>query len=33
MLKDDKAYVVINASQMKDTLNAFGIMKKFQIKF
>ena len=32
MLKDDKAYVVINASQMKDTLNAFGHNEKVSNK-
>ena len=32
MLKDDKAYVVINASQMKDTLNAFGHNEKISNK-
>ena len=32
MLKDDKAYVVINASQMKDTLNAFGHNEKISKK-
>ncbi|MDC0941203.1 Trk system potassium transporter TrkA [Candidatus Pelagibacter sp.] len=32
MLKDDKAYVVINASQMKETLTAFGHMEKISNK-
>ncbi|WP_415309211.1 Trk system potassium transporter TrkA [Candidatus Pelagibacter sp. Uisw_099_02] len=32
MLKDDKAYVAINASQMKDTLNAFGHNEKISNK-
>ena len=32
MLKDDKAYVAINASQMKDTLNAFGHNEKISSK-
>jgi trk system potassium uptake protein len=32
MLKDDKAYVIINASQMKDTLNAFGHNEKISNK-
>jgi len=32
MLKDDKAYVVINASQMKDTLTAFGHNEKISNK-
>jgi len=32
MVKDDKAYVVINASQMKDTLNAFGHDEKISNK-
>jgi trk system potassium uptake protein TrkA len=32
MLKEDKAYVVINASQMKDTLNAFGHHEKISNK-
>ncbi|WP_415321674.1 Trk system potassium transporter TrkA [Candidatus Pelagibacter sp. Uisw_092] len=32
MLKDDKAYVMINASQMKDTLNAFGHNEKISNK-
>jgi trk system potassium uptake protein len=32
MLKKDKAYVVINASQMKDTLNAFGHNEKISNK-
>ena len=32
MLKDDKAYVVINSSQMKDTLNAFGHNEKISNK-
>jgi trk system potassium uptake protein TrkA len=32
MLKNDKAYVVINASQMKDTLNAFGHNEKISNK-
>jgi len=32
MLKDDKAYVVINASQMKDTLMAFGHNEKISNK-
>ena len=32
VLKDDKAYVVINASQMKDTLNAFGHNEKISNK-
>ena len=32
MIKDDKAYVVINASQMKDTLNAFGHNEKVSNK-
>ena len=32
MIKDDKAYVVINASQMKDTLNAFGHNEKISNK-
>ncbi|MDA8918678.1 Trk system potassium transporter TrkA [Candidatus Pelagibacter sp.] len=32
MLKDDKAYVVINASQMKDTLDAFGHNEKISNK-
>ena len=32
MLKEDKAYVVINASQMKDTLNAFGHNEKISNK-
>ena len=30
--KDDKAYVIINASQMKDTLNAFGHNEKISNK-
>ena len=32
MLKNDKAYVVINASQMKDILNAFGHNEKISNK-
>ena len=32
MLIDDKAYVIINASQMKDTLNAFGHHEKISNK-
>jgi trk system potassium uptake protein TrkA len=32
MLKDDRAYVIINASQMKDTLNAFGHNEKISNK-
>ena len=32
MLKDDKAYVVINASQMKETLDAFGHNEKISNK-
>ncbi len=32
MIKDDKAYVIINASQMKDTLNAFGHNEKISNK-
>jgi trk system potassium uptake protein TrkA len=32
MLKDDRAYVVINASQMKDTLTAFGHNEKISNK-
>ena len=32
MLKNDKAYVVINSSQMKDTLNAFGHNEKISNK-
>ena len=32
MHEDDKAYVVINASQMKDTLNAFGHNEKISNK-
>ena len=32
MLKDDKAYVIINASQMKDTLNAVGHNEKISNK-
>jgi trk system potassium uptake protein TrkA len=32
MAKDDKAYVIINASQMKDTLNAFGHNEKISNK-
>ncbi len=32
MLKNDKAYVVINASQMKDTLSAFGHNEKISNK-
>jgi trk system potassium uptake protein len=32
MLKDDKAYVVINASQMKETLTAFGHTEKISNK-
>ncbi|MDB9936629.1 Trk system potassium transporter TrkA [Candidatus Pelagibacter sp.] len=32
MVKDDKAYVIINASQMKDTLNAFGHNEKISNK-
>ena len=32
MLKEDKAYVIINASQMKDTLNAFGHNEKISNK-
>ena len=32
MLRDDRAYVVINASQMKDTLNAFGHNEKISNK-
>ena len=32
MLKNDKAYVVINASQMKDTLDAFGHNEKISNK-
>ena len=32
MLKDDKAYVVINASQMHETLAAFGHMEKISNK-
>ena len=32
MLKDDKAYVVINASQMQDTLTAFGHNEKISNK-
>ena len=33
MLNGDKAYVAINASQMKETLSAFGHHEKIQIKF
>ena len=32
LLEDDKAYVAINASQMKDTLNAFGHNEKISNK-
>jgi trk system potassium uptake protein TrkA len=32
MVKDDKAYVVINASQMNETLNAFGHTEKISNK-
>ena len=32
MLKDDKAYVIINAAQMKDTLDAFGHNEKISNK-
>jgi trk system potassium uptake protein len=32
MLKDDKAHVIINASQMQDTLNAFGHNEKISNK-
>jgi len=32
MLKDDKAYVIINASQMKETLSAFGHNEKISNK-
>ena len=32
MIKEDKAYVIINASQMKDTLNAFGHNEKISNK-
>ena len=32
MLKEDKAYVVINASQMQDTLAAFGHNEKISNK-
>jgi len=32
MIQDDKAYVIINASQMKDTLNAFGHNEKISNK-
>ena len=32
MLKNDKAYVIINASQMKDTLSAFGHNEKISNK-
>jgi trk system potassium uptake protein TrkA len=32
MLENDKAYVIINASQMKDTLNAFGHNEKISNK-
>ena len=32
MLKDDKAYVAINASQMQDTLSAFGHNEKISNK-
>ena len=32
MLKEDKAYVIINASQMKDTLSAFGHNEKISNK-
>ena len=32
MLKDDRAYVIINASQLKDTLNAFGHNEKISNK-
>jgi len=32
MIKNDKAYVVINATQMKDTLNAFGHNEKISNK-
>ena len=32
MFKDDRAYVIINASQMKDTLNAFGHNEKISNK-
>ncbi len=32
MLKNDRAYVVINAAQMKDTLNAFGHNEKISNK-
>ena len=32
MIKNDRAYVVINASQMKDTLNAFGHNEKISNK-
>ena len=32
MLKDDRAYIIINASQMNDTLNAFGHNEKISKK-
>jgi len=32
MLKNDKAYIIINSSQMKDTLNAFGHNEKISTK-
>ena len=32
MIRDDKAYVIINASQMEDTLNAFGHNEKVSNK-
>jgi trk system potassium uptake protein TrkA len=32
MIKDDKAYVIIDASQMKDTLNSFGHNEKISNK-
>ena len=32
IIKDDKAYVVINASQMKETLEAFGHNEKISNK-
>ena len=32
MINDDRAYVIINASQMKDTLNAFGHNEKISNK-
>ena len=32
MKKDDKAYVIINSSQMKETLSAFGHNEKISNK-